>query len=417
MRLVFILLACIFVPTLDSFASSDDVGCVDHPKIQDARRSLSVVLYPFIPNYKEVLYTIKSGFEKAHPDIELCFIDLSANYYAKDKHGKPAKAYIGTTEADIYELDSVFLQDFADNQKIQELPAAAQLSADQLLSNAVSGSTAGGKRYGAPHWVCGNFLFFRASDAAIRNAKTLADLEGAIGGSDHAQGTGLLVDLKGSSTLGEFYLEAATDQYGWPDASRHVNAVENPLENKLARLSRLCDEGYCRDNDYHGTEVYGRAFARNKGRVLVGYSETLHAVLSETQEGCVKGDRCLTDSDIDVAQLSLDDKNAHQISWVDSFVIAKGCNAMCLTDAVLFIQYMNQDATYVSILQPSPDGPPAYLLPAKVSLFSNVDITGAAHLYPKLKKIIEAAAAPSGSGLNDALRNDGATIDATLPVK
>jgi len=416
-RLVFVVLACILVLAGYSFARSDRVGCADQPHIGDVRRPLSVVLYPFIPNFKEVLYTIKSGFEEMHPDVELCFVDLSANYYAKTKHGQPAKAYIGTAEADIYELDSVFLQDFIDNEKIQELPRSAQLPVDQLLRNALDGSSIGGKRYGAPHWVCGNFVFFRAGDAAMRNVHTFADLETTVGGSDHAVGTGLLVDLKGSSTLGEFYLEAATDKYGWPDASSHLRTVENPLEDKLTRLSHLCDEGYCRDDDYHGKEIYGRAFSRNKGRILVGYSETLHAVLAETQQGCVKNDRCLTDADIDVVQLSLDDKGSHQISWVDSFVIAKGCSSACLADAVAFIQYMNQDATYVSILQPSPDVPPAYLLPAKATLFTNREVTGPAHLYPKLREIIEAAAAPSGSGLNDMLRNDGATIDAAFPVK
>ena len=64
----------------------------------------------------------------------------------------------------------------------------------------------------------------------------------------------------------------------------------------------------------------------------------LLTVLSETAEGCTKSDRCLTDSDLDVVQLSLNDSGAHQISWVDSFVIAKDCPAQCVKDAVAFIQ-------------------------------------------------------------------------------
>lgn len=377
-------------------------------------RKLRVVVYPFIPRFPEVLYTIKSEFEKANPDIRLELIDLSGNYYAAEKNGKPAKDYVGATDADIVELDSVFLADFVAKKRIQLLPKAAQLPDDQILKNAAAAATIDGTRYGAPHWVCGNFLFFQANDSAFQDVTNIAGLEKVVGGANHQVGHGLLVDLKGASTLGEFYLEAATDHYGWPASASHLAAIEPALQDDLMHLAQTCDRDLCRNNDYHGTEAFGRAFARRKGRALLGYSETLYQVLSETAN-CLKSDDCLADSDLDVRQFSLDGVGTHQVSWVDSYVISTGCVGQCLQDATEFIRFMNDDSTFKKILMPSAYSVPAYLLPAKASLYSDPEITKPAHLYPKLRTIIEIAVTPTEVGLNDELRRGGRTLDQQLP--
>jgi thiamine pyridinylase len=77
-----------------------------------------------------------------------------------------------------------------------------------LLKNAVIGSTVNGKRYGAPHWVCGNFLFFNSSDTQIRKTKKLADLVRIIGRTP-PKNRGLAIDLMGKSTLGEVSMTLA----------------------------------------------------------------------------------------------------------------------------------------------------------------------------------------------------------------
>lgn len=72
------------------------------------------------------------------------------------------------------------------------------------------------------------------------------------------------------------------------------------------------------------------------------------------------------------------------------------------------------DDVFLFALLPS-TGVPAYLLPAKVSLYSNSALLAKAHLYPKLKTIIENAALPSALGLNEQLRNVGRQLDTDLP--
>src|SRR6266849_1998160 len=130
------------------------------------RRHLRVVLYPFIPEFTYAAETVKRLFEAENPNIELSVLDLSANYYAPPKAGAPPDpTYIGDVQADVYELDSVFLADFVNGKKIQALPEDILLPADQLLKNAYAGSMLDGKRYGSAHWACGNFLFFTKDSA------------------------------------------------------------------------------------------------------------------------------------------------------------------------------------------------------------------------------------------------------------
>jgi ABC-type glycerol-3-phosphate transport system substrate-binding protein len=79
-------------------------------------RALRVVLYPFLPNFAAYRDWVVNQFKSLHPDIQLKIVDLSNNYY-----GSFTDDYVGRASADVYELDSVFLNDFALNKKIQPL--------------------------------------------------------------------------------------------------------------------------------------------------------------------------------------------------------------------------------------------------------------------------------------------------------
>ena len=376
-------------------------------------RTLRVVLYPFIPGFDAFKTQVKTRFEQAHPDIQLEIVDLTDNYY-----GPFADKYIGCAKADVYELDSVFLYDFAINKKIQELPPEAALPTDALLKNAVAGSMVNGKRYGAPHWVCGNFLFFDSSDTKLRGVKTLKELTATIGPNPSAD-HGLAVDLMGKSTLGEFYLNAAFDRYGdLQQARQHIILYDSALKDDLLSVSKICEVESCRKSDYHGTPVFAEEFAEKRARALVGYSESLNGALiadADTSK-CPSATACRTDASFDVEELPLDDKGAHTMSWVDSFALDKNCKDQCAKDAVAFIQFMNADDVFLLALLPA-GGPPAYLLPAKGSLYTNPNLLAKAHLYPKLKSIIETAAVPSSLSLNEELRNAGRQLDGDLPQK
>jgi thiamine pyridinylase len=380
------------------------------------RHHLRVVLYPFIPEFNYAAETVKRLFEAENPNIELSLIDLSANYYAPSKAGAPPDpTYIGDVQADVYELDSVFLADFVNAWKIQVLPEEILLPANQLLESAFAGSMLDGKRYGSAHWACGNFLFFTKDSAPSMNPTTLNELEGVLGADAKPK---LLVDLRGRLTLGEFYLGSAYAKYkDWVIVKEHMMPTDESVESNLVRVLKLCPSGSCRDQIFHEiTGIYGQEFALGRSKALVGYSELLHSVLTEG----------MADDNLRVAALPLDDAGTVPISWIDSFTVRTNCTGDCYQDAARFIRFMQRDDVYLKLLlpdrpsfltNPDPKGTPpipAYLLPAKASLYSNVDLIKAAHLYPDLKRIIERASVPTAINLNKNLRIISADVDAAL---
>lgn len=390
------------------------------PSSQDggSPRTLRVVLYPFIPGFEASAEYIKLRFESEHPGVTLEIIDLHTNYYNSADDN-----YVGAVDADVYELDSVFLRDFVAQGKIVELPSEALLSPDQLLNNADRGTRLDGKRYGAAHWVCRDFLFFAVADTPNPPIATLSDLKKFIG-----SGRGIIMDLRGKSTLGEYYLVSAIDHYGdwkliYPSK---VEKMDPSVEQDVLALGKLCDKASCRSmvlHDYTGT--HGAEFARKQGKALIGYSESLHDTLTETAS-CSDPAACLSDKQIDVADLPLDDAGSRPMTWVDSFTLSKSCSTKtaCSQDAVAFIRMMNQDDTYRTLLFPaslpflkapkSYPPVPAYLLPAKSSLYSDQTILASAHLYPKLRMLVENAEVPTDIHLNDDLRAIGKQIDKDL---
>jgi hypothetical protein len=66
--------------------------------------------------------------------------------------------------------------------------------------------------------------------------------------------------------------------------------------------------------------------------------------------------------------------------------------------------------SFLTVEQPYPPTP-AYLLPAKTSLYSNPTLLKSARLYPKLKTLVENAEVPTDLKLNDDLRKIGKQID------
>jgi thiamine pyridinylase len=380
------------------------------------RHHLRVALYPFVPEYPYVAETVKTLFEAENPTIELTVLDLSANYYAPSKPGAPPDPrYIGDVQTDVYELDSIFLADFVSTNKIQPLPDSVLLPANQLLKNAYAGSMLGGKRYGSAHWVCGNFLFFTKTTLPAKPPVNLKELETVLGSDTNPK---LLVDLRGRLTLGEFYLGAAYAKYkDWNSVRDHILPADQTLETDLVRMLKLCPAGSCRDQIFHElTGIYGQEFARGRSKALIGYSELLHSVLAEG----------MPDTDLRVRALPLDDAGTVPISWVDSFSVSTGCTGECYNDAIKFIKFMQRDDVYLKLIlpgklsflrDPDPSGStpvPAYLLPAKVSLYSSADLLKAAHLYPELKQIIEGASVPTAVDLNKNLRTVSSEVDAAL---
>jgi thiamine pyridinylase len=372
------------------------------------RRVLQVSLYPYIPEAADAALTLKQDFERQHPDV-IVDITLNRHYYSPD----PADKGVLYEDADVHEIDVIFLKDFLDRHKLAPLSADFAKSTGKLVPLAVQAATADGKLVAVPQWMCADFLIYRADKTGIADAHSLADVERALGAND-----GLLMNLSGSDTLGELYLSALIARDDSPEtALAHVGADPDPeILARLKRIMALEPAGFGRNPDYAKREdFYARQFARRRGGAFVGYSELTHDVLDETSIACRQEDRCVTAGDIGVAPFPFADGKVRPMVWVDMFGIDARVHGKTLTDAEEFIRYAVSLPAYRALLIPESDGIPRYLLPATEAAFSDPEILKTAPLYPKFRAIMDQGVVVTVPDLNARLHTVAAKIDLDLP--
>lgn len=366
------------------------------------RRVIRASLYPYLPNSAALYWDLEVSFEKENPSIDLQ-INLNPNYYDH----RQEKGGILFESADVYELDSIFLEDFINSNKIQPLPVSMNPDQSVLLNPAKEAAFRKNVWWGWPHWVCGNFLFYKKNDVQMSEVKTLADLERIIGLNPEPKDA-LLIDLKGTSTLGEMYLDALFDQYKSASLISSYLVPTKIEENAVLAMQRvlaLSPPGFGRDDDYHDRQgFYARQFARGVGRALVGYSERLYYVIMETAQSCRRNDGCIKGHDLAVKEWPLSDRGSQPISWVDMFVIDASAKGQKLADCETFIKYATTITTLRRILIPAWGDAPRYLLPARVELYSDQDVLKASPLHKDMMTIMQKAFPLSLPKLNENLR-------------
>src|SRR5262245_1116365 len=221
-----------------------------------AQGMLSVVLYPYVPQAREVFFT----FEAAHPGVKVALVEHYTDTQSHEPRRLSDDYYEGgllQAEADIHEIDTILLADMVQAGKITPL----ELPQRDFLPEARSAVQMDGQTWGVPHWACGNFVFYEQGDAAIEQATSWQELVSAL-----QTGGGLLVDFTGTSTLGEWYLTSVTGLDGGPQAVLEwlwSPELAPPAVEALRSLLQLCPAGYCRSREMHDRPgYYARMFAR-----------------------------------------------------------------------------------------------------------------------------------------------------------
>lgn len=392
--------------------------------LAQVRRPLRAALYPYVPEMAEMYWMLEIEFEAKYTDIDLQFVDTSVNYY-----GGELADTLRDSKAEVVEIDTILLADLVAEGLLQELPTVL-LPKDTFLPVADSASRIGEKVYGVPHWVCGNFLFFRADDPEadrFRDAKSLADIESILGNPLNASHA-LLIDLRGTSTLGEKYFDAVLDMLGAPDKA--LNYVEDgkPKEvvvEYLRRLFDLCPGGLC-DSDFHHDfgEFYAREFAAGNARAMIGYSERMHFVVDHFLHGIREGSNavgrisydasyeCVGELDVEVVSAPLADRGSTTLTWVDVLALRADLTEQQRQDALALIEFFNSEAFTASVLIPKWGRAPRYLLPARMSVYDHPKLLKAAPLYQQFKYIKMSGHSITGKNLNEKLRQIGKAIEA-----
>ncbi len=361
--------------------------------------TLRVALYPYVPGAHALFAQVAREFQQRNEGaiLELVEVDPRKDYYDDG---------LLTLDADVFEIDTILLSDMIVAGRIAPL----DISLAGFSPEAVEAVTRNGLIYAVPHWLCGNFLFYRKGDTAIRAAVTWADLLQAL------QRRPLLADLFGSLTLGEWYLTMLSDRRGLAAAQDAVLAGGEPDEAVVADLKAVlaaCPAGSCRSRDLHERAGhYAGAFVRGEAAAYIGYSETLHFAL-EAINKCPRGLWCLDPDAIAVRRLPTlaKDSAPEGIGWVDGLAIAAGLSGAKQELALKFIAFTTSADGYRGALQTQGPEAPRYLLPARPELtFAN------APLYPDLAAAHAGRKTGTRQGLNARLRALGAKLNCKLPV-
>ena len=387
--------------------------CQDAPV--PIRRSLRVAFYPYVPDKAAMYWKVERQFEAAFPSIDLQYIELGANYYSDG-----VEESLRNKNVDIVELDTVLLSHLVSHKLIDQLPKSLLPSKNEYLAYAVDASQINGVFYGVPHWVCGNFLFFGKSDPERKRFEacdTLLELEQIIG-SPTSPSESLLVDLRGSSTLGEKYFDAVLDKHKTAAIALKFTTVKNiepDAVKALNRLFRLTPGGLC-DSDFHhdNGQFYAREFSRHNARALIGYSERMHYVVDEYLHGIREGKPSRGNNkaqNVGIVSAPLSDSGSTMLSWVDSLVVREGLTDVQTQDAIKLIEFYTSFKTNKGLLIPEWGEAPRYLLPARRALYSDSDVLDGAPLYERFYQIVRKATAITGPALNQNLRLIGAKIE------
>lgn len=244
-----------------------------------AQEVLSVALYPYVPEAPDLFAKLEAAFEAMHPEVNVALVERYADPDSHQPRLLVDDYYDGgllQVEADIYEIDTVLLADMVQAGKITPI----DLPPRDFLPEARAAIQIDGETWGVPHWICGNFLFYKRGDAAIARAHTWQELVTAL-----QTGGSVLADFTGVATLAEWYLLslAAVDE----DLTSVVQRLRSPelfppAVAALRSLLQVCPADACRSQElHHQPGAYARLVARGKARAYIGYAETLHYGLQE----------------------------------------------------------------------------------------------------------------------------------------
>jgi thiamine pyridinylase len=374
-------------------------------------RVLRFSMYPYIPEAADAALRLKQGFEQSHPGV-LLSITFNPNYYDPS----PSAKGVLYEDADVHEIDGIFLRDFVDAHKLAPFSPGFLASLGKLVPLALTAASPDGQTVAIPHWMCSDFLFYRADQAALAGVHTIPGLEAAL--HPATPGDGLLLDMAGDA-LGELVFSYRLGRSG--DAVQAVASLGDPPDKSLIqtmqRILALEPRGFGRSADYAARDgFYARQFARRAGSAFIGYSEATHDVLDETATSCRHEDHCLTSADIRVGAWPFSGGGERQAVWVDMYGIDARVHGALHQDAEAFIRYAMQEQTYRALLAPAPGAVPRYLLPARDDVYHDPQILQAAPLYPQFRAIIDRGVVASAPHLQAKLRAAAAAVDAALPV-
>jgi thiamine pyridinylase len=347
-----------------------------------APRTLSVILYNWIPNLDEYFGSMEKDFEKLNPDIDLKIISLPGYYDGLD-----------TTNADVYEVDESGLRQLLGQGRLQPLALNEVPEPADFFPICKDVAYIDGQWWGLPHWTCTNFMFYNKNDTELANVKTFSELEKVIGGKNHPRGKGLLIDMMGAYRTVEMYMDTVMDLYPDDPVAYYTYRDSDKINPKavavMSRIVDMMDPGMGRNpqNDKIFDNLM-RQFIYGNGRAFVYYSEAIgyfYKIIADAQN---YGDTTLSVNDLAVrAFVQSDTGDACQPGYVDSFCLDKSLSGQKRADALTYIKWVTSRAAVVKQIAPTPEYV-RYLSPARYSVYTDPELLKIAPLYKEMQPIM-----------------------------
>lgn len=130
----------------------------------EACRTLSVSLYPLVPDQARFQQAIEAVWNAWHPEVELDFISWDG--YQEDP----------PEDLDVFVFDSVLLYDFLEKGYLLPLAEADIEDVDDFIPCAMSACRVDGTAYALPQLLCTNLLYARKDDADVSNVRNIPQL-------------------------------------------------------------------------------------------------------------------------------------------------------------------------------------------------------------------------------------------------
>lgn len=344
----------------------------EDPVIQPERVRLDVAIFAYLPDAAAAIERLEDEFETKYPEIDLDLELWNPYKQARAEDGTDQMSDFDLVEIDVCRLDPLRAQ-------LDELPEALRANPKDCVAGARKLIMGDARRYVIPHWVCGNFLVFWATNHKMEQAKSFGEVLGALDPSKSP----LHASMGGGTGLGEFYADALVDLYGPDRARQHLEELSSdpagsvPLdlgarEAVLALANELQPEnrknlGHFSDHSY----VLPRKFAEQKESTLLGYSERLYFTERELLARPGGDVPVVRQGEIVIRQFPFAESSKGTPSWVDGFVVPKGKLAQKEEAIRKFLQYIQSPEAYVAFAQPSPYLSASNLMPAVASAYES----------------------------------------------
>lgn len=365
---------------------------------QTDRFELRVALFPWIPANGSFARWVEHRFEAENRDIDLVVLpmdraeeldfayDIDATTSALTDPANPNRQHL-------IEIDTLILGALVAARAVQPF----EVQRPDYFPFAREAVRLGGTTYGVPHWTCGYFIMTTSDDVAA--AHSAADLRSRL----ERLGTGypdLGGDIEGSWDSVIVYLDAYFDTYPRADSAEALDdaSLDERVRSSLDQIGEACTqngEAFCNRDD--GSMV--QAFASGRLDALIGYSERLNPVFSDTGN-------TLSASRIRISPAPLGE-GKQSFLFTDALVLSPLCaDTRCRDAARRFARFYVADAVFETLLMGQDQGTapiPRYLLPSTAGALSTRRVA-ADPIYRQLRRVVSGARAYPNHGVPEARR-------------